>query len=227
VLVQLNSKSKEEISVILRSLNVSKIIFKRLKDDIVYNHEVDVPLPGSNWKVGHPTADELREAALKEIRSRKPELMEAPWMRLVAEVKDKWGSDDLDGWIVSFNIPSTSPFISIENFWGYGKNFVGAPEQQMHDRSFKQILDMLYYRWLSPTSSGASSHYRLSEKYINSFIQEDHENGGPLSGGKVGELVGVPSEEVLAEWKKKAGDVLNEDSTGFNKCNEDQDENEF
>ena len=120
----------------------------------------------------------------------------------------------------------TSPFIPVELPWAYGKNYVGSPENCFEGRSFAQIIEMLRSRWLSPESTKCSAMYKSCENSMNKAIDIDFSlHNGPLSGCIEGKLHGVPSADVLKEWKMKAAlchntddctDENNGDDHGFN-----------
>ena len=122
-----------------------------------------------------------------------------------------------------FNIPGASTFVGIENLFAYGKNYVGHQDQQFEGRSFKDIIDMLHHRWLGEGNTTGAAHFRMAYRFINQFIKDDHESGGPLE-GKIGELVDAPTLDTMNEWRNLAGDVVYGDCINFNNGSADDDE---
>ena len=220
IMVQIKSESKKGIAKILRRLGVTEIKWTRLDADIgAVEHRVEVPEEGSDWLKGHPNTKELQDSAYEAITEKKPELLQPPWRQLQYD----WGPDDLPSRIQVFNIPGTSTFVGIENLFAYGKNYVGHHNQQFEGRSFKDIIDMLHHRWLGEGNTTGAAHFRMAHRFINQFIKDDHESGGPLE-GKIGELVDAPTLDTMNEWRNLAGDVVYGDCINFNNGSADDDE---
>jgi len=150
----------------------------------------------------------LRAAVLKLFTAKFPELVEPPWKSLFAKYNDVWGPEGMDAVAVTWGVPGTSSFISVEVSWAVGKNHVAL--NWWEGRSFQDILDMLRAEWLTAGKTPASRYFESCERdYINKWIALDALNGGPLS-GEVGAatFAGLPTPEELVLWKERAALAL-------------------
>jgi hypothetical protein len=76
---------------------------------------VEVPAEGKKWSnTRFPSADQVKAGAHAALKALDPQLVEAPWGKLVKDVKDKWGPDGMDGWIVLYNKPYSAKYLAVE-----------------------------------------------------------------------------------------------------------------
>ena len=213
VQIQLNSKSKSEITSILRQLGIKSIRTSRpeptaTQPDAFIIQNFEVPTEGQQWERGNPSLEELRIGALNAIKVRHPQLVEPPYKALMESKKGVWGPADSLGWVMEFSAPYVSPQVCIELRWAYGKNFVAANEQQTAGRTLAEIVEQLRRRFYDDFTV-YERWFKHAEKEMNKWILRDFEiSEGPLSGNvddPLGDSLKGFTIEDLNTWKARAG----------------------
>ena len=96
--------------------------------------------------------------------------------------RGEWGPDDSPGWVMLYSAPYMSPQVCIELCWAYGKNYVGANNQQVKGRTLAHIVQQLRHRFYDDNRIH-ERWFQHAEKEMNKWISRDHDlDDGPLTG---------------------------------------------
>jgi len=213
ILCNLDTLTKAGIIEILKAKDCLTIYWGRQEKNTATGQMMTKQFvcPIDDCKAGFPLESELKEFAFHFLYRIDPQLVEAPYRKLMQDCKGKWGAEGFN-LIFSPEYAAAKNVISVEFWWAAIKSYAGADAQQEENKSTATLIQQL---------RDANHHYaeqglgqelvRHCNERINDLIKEDAERGGPLS-GRIDEfhdsryrLKGIPSAATLLEWKEKAG----------------------
>ncbi len=143
---QIRNKTKDEIAELLRHAGIEYIAVSKPNGDVM-NYEV--PKEGEKWEHNNPSADDLKAAALKELKKIDPHIDKPAYFSIIESKKGKWGPEGSKGWSVIFSAPYVSTHVAVELKWAFGKNFVANPANRSVDMSVAMLTSTLRERWYS------------------------------------------------------------------------------